>query len=101
MINFKNLTFTYAGSINIFFFNAGGIVFYTDLLDLSEDLMLLASLQAVRSFAASRGGLLIAQSIVGVSSRIPALVSARVSIDTNRLHGHSSIAITIGCLGGF
>jgi hypothetical protein len=93
--------FTYAGGINIFFFNAGGIVFYTDLIDLSEDLMLLTSVQAVKSFVASRGGLLIAQSIVGVTSRIQVLVSARSSVDTGRLHGHTSMAVTIGCLGGF
>jgi len=93
--------FTYAGGVNIFFFNAGGIVFYTDLLDLSEDLVLLASLAAVKKFAASRAGLLIARSLVGVASRIPALVSARVSIDANRLRGHTTMAITIGCLGKF
>jgi len=57
--------------------------------------------QAVKSFVASRGGLLIGQSIVGVASRIPTLVSARVTIDTNRLQGHSAIAITLGCMGGF
>jgi len=93
--------FVYAGQVQICFFNAGGIVFYTDLVDLFEDLAILASVQAVRGFIASRGGLFIARSLVNVGSRIPALVRARISIDTNRLRTHSSIALTISCFLGF
>jgi hypothetical protein len=50
------------------FWNAGGIVFYSDLLDNVEDLLALTSLQLVRSGAAQ---LLLRRAALTITSAIP------------------------------
>ena len=89
-----------AGLVPIFFFNAGGIIFYTDIMDNLEDLAALATVQAVKGFIRSPAGRrLVTQSITGVTSRIPRLVGMRVKLDEGRLKSHTNIAVILTSLG--
>lgn len=93
--------FTTAGQFEIFFFNAGGIVFYTDMTDNLEDLAALSSLEAVKSFMCTPAGRkLMTQTITGITSRIPALVKARNTIDRERLKTHLQVASLMMLIGG-
>lgn len=92
--------FTYAGSVNIFFFNAGGIVFYTDAVDNAEDLLVLASVAAVKQFVRSPAGRrIVMRTVVGVFNRIPVLVKARITIDNSRLKNHFTTASLFASMG--
>jgi RHS repeat-associated protein len=91
--------FVTAGAVEIFFFNAGGIVFYTDAFDNAEDLIVLGSIAAVKEFLRSPAGQRIAVSAVGMLSRIPVLVKARIGIDRFRLEGHLSIGEILASFG--
>jgi RHS repeat-associated protein len=91
--------FVLAGAVEIFFFNAGGIVFYTDAVDNAEDLIVLVSIAAVREFLRSPAGQRIAVSAVGMLSRIPGLVKARIAIDRLRFEGHLSIGQVMASYG--
>jgi len=63
-----------------FFFNAAGIVFYTDSIDLAAQLLTLTTLAAVRSFLASEAGAGIAKSLVQIlGDSIPGLVTEGVA----------------------
>jgi len=91
---------TIAGSTEIVFFNAGGIVFYTDATDNIEDLLVLTSVAAVRAFVKSPiGRRIIARTAVGVLGRIPILVTTRTTIDTQRLETHISIGSLFASVG--
>jgi hypothetical protein len=91
---------TIAGSTEIVFFNAGGIVFYTDATDNIEDLLVLTSVAAVRGFVKSPiGRRIIARTAVGVLGRIPILVNTRTTIDTQRLETHISIGSLFASVG--
>ena len=93
--------FATAGQVQIFFFNAGGIVFYTDIMDNLEDIAALATVQAVKGFLRSPAGRrLVTQSITGVTSRIPRLVGMRAKADEARLKGYTNIAVILTSLGG-
>ena len=82
------------------FFNAGGIIFYSDATDAAEDLIALTTLAAVRSFMASQLGQRIAQSLIDVlGDRIPGLVTAGVSGDEAELGDSLGIGGLIGSLG--
>jgi RHS repeat-associated protein len=91
--------FVIAGTQEIFFFNAGGIVFYTDLYDSAEDLLALTSYEAVKDFMLSPAGLRMSRSILGGLSRIPGLVTARANIDSSRFEGHFNIAYVLAGFG--
>ena len=91
--------FVIAGSVQIMFFNAGGIVFYTDAYDSAEDLLALKSYDAVKVFMRSPAGRRIAHSVLGGLSRVPGLVTARVKIDESRLRGYFNIAFMLAGLG--
>ncbi|MHC4499772.1 MAG: RHS repeat domain-containing protein [Planctomycetota bacterium] len=88
-----------AGTVPIFFFNAGGIVFYTDVLDNLEDLAALSSVAAVRQFLMSAAGQRFMQSTIGVFGRVPGLVRARLTIDYQRMKGHLTISGLFSTLG--
>jgi hypothetical protein len=90
----------HARSMPIVFFNAGGIIFYSDATDAAEDLIALTTLAAVRSFMASQLGQRIAQSLIDVlGDRIPGLVTAGVSGDEAELGDSLGIGGLIGSLG--
>jgi hypothetical protein len=92
--------FATAGTLPIVFFNAGGIIFYSDATDAAEDLIALTTLSAVRSFIASQAGKRILQSAIDVlGDRIPGLVTAGVSGD--EADGGNSLGIggLLGVLG--
>jgi RHS repeat-associated protein len=91
--------FVYAGTVEIFFFNAGGIVFYTDIYDSAEDLLALTSYQAVKEFMRSPAGLRITRGALGSLSRIPGLVTAGRSADNSRLQGHFNISFVLAGFG--
>jgi hypothetical protein len=88
-----------AGSVQIFFFNAGGIVFYTDATDFAEDLLVLTSYAAVKEFMRSPAGLRLAKYALGSLSRVPGLVTARVKIDDSRFQGHLNIGFVLAGFG--
>jgi len=92
--------FAMAGNLEIAFFNAGGIIFYTDATDSFEDFVGLSSLALVNSFMVSPLGKRLAQSIiVAFGDRIPSLVALRVSGDGARLEGALGIGEIFAAMG--
>lgn len=91
--------FAFAGTQEIFFFNAGGIVFYTDSYDAAEDLLALSSFEAVKLFLQSPAGIRLSRSFFGGLSRVPQLVRARVKADDSRFKGHMQISYLLLPLG--
>ncbi len=90
----------WVGGVQTFFFNAGGIVFYTDAVDNMEDLLVLTSVAAVKQFVRSPAGRrLVLRTVVGVFGRIPTLVKARIAIDSYRLENHFTIGSLFATLG--
>lgn len=73
------------------------MIFYTDALDLAEDVVALKAL----SFAPAAWKLVAtsARSLTAAGSRIPQLAAARVSIDSTRLEGHVSIGNLLASMG--
>ena len=89
-----------AGKTEIVFFNAGGIVFYTDAIDCAEDLAAITTVAAARTYLAKKAAQRIAQSIVGVMGKgIGAMARTRVRIDMARFRGHLSIASIFASVG--
>ncbi len=89
-----------AGTLPIWFFNAGGIVFYTDPVGNLQDLIALGSIAAVRSYLSTQAGIRLGQSVVQIfGGRISGLVGARVGGDEARGGGHFGIGILLGVIG--
>jgi len=86
-------------NIKLFFFNAGGIVFYTDLTENTDDLLELSSAVAVRQYIRSAAGKVFTHSIVNTSSQIQKLVKVRTVADRERLKTHLKIAAMISLVG--
>lgn len=83
------------GQIPIAYWNVGGIIFYTNLVENTEELLTLTTFALVRQFIRSHLAQM-SRTIVGAIPRIAMLVRARVSIDTTRLETHFYIAILLG-----
>ena len=89
-----------AGARPIVFFNAGGLVFYTDMVDLLKELAVLTSIAAVRAFMATQVARPIAQSVITIlGSHIPGLIGASLGFDDARLQGHLGIASLCAGMG--
>lgn len=85
--------------IPIVFWNAGGIVFYSDLIDNAEDLIALTSIALVRSAA---GRLLLSRAALTISSiiaRIPGLVASGGSASNSRAEGQFATAGFFAAVG--
>jgi hypothetical protein len=68
-----------AGTRSIFFFNAGGIIFYTSATDAAEDLLLLTTYAAVKAFVRTPAGQrIISSSLEAIGERIAGLVNVGV-----------------------
>jgi len=85
------------------FFNAGGLIFYTDLIDATEDfsaLTALASIEAVKGYLASPAGQRLALSVAETFGvRIPGLVAVRAPADTARFGDSVGIASMLAVMG--
>ncbi len=82
------------------FFNAGGIIFYTDAIDNAKDLAVITTVAAARRYITKVATKRIAQSIVGVMGKgIAAMAKARVRIDMVRFRGHLGIASILASVG--
>jgi RHS repeat-associated protein len=90
-----------AGQVPIFFFNAGGIIFYTDITENTDELLKLGSVAVVAQFIRSAAGKQFTQSIVNSGSQVQKLVRVRTVADKERLKEYTKIAAMltlVGCL---
>jgi len=87
------------GIVPIFFFNAGGIIFYTDITENTEELLKLGSAAAVAQHIRSVAGKQFTQSIVNCSAEIPKLVKVRTVADRERFKQHLKIAAMFALMG--
>ena len=88
----------YVGQIPIAYWNVAGIIFYTDMVDNTEELLTLTTYAAVRQFIISNSALM-GRTLVGAMPRIAMLANSRVPIDTTRLQMHVGIATLFALLG--
>ena len=88
----------YVGQIPIAYWNVGGLIFYTDMVDNTEDLLTLTSITAVRQFIL-RNSALMGRTLVGAAPRIAALANSRAPADTARFQMHMGIAGLLASLG--
>ena len=86
-----------AGVVPIVYFNLYGVIFYTDYLDLAEDIALVKGLQ----FAAAAWRLYAAQgnTLLGSLQRVPQLVGLSRGIDGTRLESQFSMSALIASFG--
>lgn len=89
---------SYVGQIPIAYFNVGGIIFYTDMVDNTEDLLALGTYAAVRQFII-RNSALMGRTLAGAMPRIAVLAGSRAPIDTARLQMHVGIATLLAVMG--
>jgi len=89
-----------AGTMPFVFFNAGGIIFYTDVIDSLKELVVLSSLAAVRAFIASAAGQRLLQGILGaLRDRIPGLVGTGLAGDEARLGDQVGLGGILASMG--
>lgn len=74
------------------------MIFYTDMVDNSEDLLTLTTFTAVRQFSI-RNSALMGRALVGAMPRIAVLANSRAPIDTARFQMHMGIAGLLASLG--
>jgi RHS repeat-associated protein len=90
--------FATAGTVPIIYFNIAGVIFYTDAVDLIEDIVAVRALnigyQAASRLLAQR-----ATTLVTALGRIPQLVALQRGIDGNRAQSNFSIAVMIASFG--
>jgi hypothetical protein len=91
--------FATAGIVEIFFFNAGGIVFYTDVVDMAQELVVLTTLAAVRSFMTSPGGQRLLQGLISSVGKIRGLAATRVTGDQARFGDQLGIGGLLASMG--
>ncbi|MBE7500043.1 MAG: hypothetical protein HS113_06970 [Verrucomicrobiales bacterium] len=92
--------FTEAGTVPIFFFNAGGVIFYTDALDMAEDATALATVELARQYFLKNSARLAGRTLVPALSRIGGVAIGGRSADAARFQTHVGIAGLLTTLGG-
>ena len=90
----------YVGQIPIAYWNVAGLIFYTDAVDNTEDLLTLTTYSAVRQFIRANSAIM-TRTLVGAMPRIALLTGSRAVMDTSRLGAHVGIATLLATLGGF
>ncbi|MGL4424278.1 MAG: RHS repeat-associated core domain-containing protein, partial [Gemmataceae bacterium] len=92
---------TNAGIMPIFFWNAGGIVFYTDIIDASEDLVGLATITLARRYMSKNASRFTMRTAMNTIARIGAAgVGVRNSSEGSRSGLAWSTAFLVGVMGG-
>ena len=92
--------FTEAGTVPIFFFNAGGVIFYTDALDMAEDGAALATVQLARQYFLKNSARLAGRTLLPALTRISGLAISGRAADGARFQMHVGIAGLLSTLGG-
>jgi hypothetical protein len=92
--------FATVGTVPIVFINVGGLIFYSDAVDSTEDVLALASIEAVRIFIRSNQAVL-ARGLVESFARIRLIAQTGAAVDTVRLEEHVGIASLLAVIGGF
>ena len=87
-----------AGSVPILFFNAGGVIFYTDALDMLEDGITIATIAEARQLLIKYGARTAGRTLMPALARIGVLAAGGKTADTARLEAHVSIATLLGLL---
>jgi len=91
--------FANAGTVPIFFFNAGGVIFYTDALDMAEDAAALATVELARQYFLKNSARLAGRTLIPALTRIGGLAVAGRTADGARFQMHLGIAGLLASLG--
>jgi hypothetical protein len=90
---------TLAGAVPILFWNAGGIIFYTDAVALEKEALLLTSVALAKQYFLKNSARLAGRTLVPAMARIAGLAFAGRTADTARLRIHFDIALLLAPLG--
>lgn len=88
----------YVGQIPIAYWNCAGIIFYTDMVDNTEDLLALSTFAAAREFIRANS-VSMGRTLAGAMPRIAVLASSRAPVDTARFQMHLGIAALLASFG--
>lgn len=88
-----------AGAVPILFFNAGGVIFYTDVLDMAEDALATATILGARNLLIKYSARTAGQTLIPALTRITVLAAGGKTADTARVEAHAGIAALLGLLG--
>ena len=89
----------YVGQIPIAYWNVSGVIFYTDMVDNTEDLLSITTFAAARQFIYANSALM-TRTLAGAMPRIAVLANSRAPMDTARLYGAIGVAALLATMGG-
>ncbi|MFO0785018.1 MAG: hypothetical protein U0573_01610 [Phycisphaerales bacterium] len=87
--------FIEAGTLSLFFWNCGGIIFYTDALDTTEDLLALVTIEAAKEQMRNFGARFAARGVLGAGDLISAIIAGGRKVDDARCRTNSLSALLI------